>query len=206
MHTGDKVRGFFQRGGFFYGIVYLVWRSWEALPRLLFTLLYRHALKACGTGSVFAQGVYIANPRNVEIGKNCYVGADVQIGSETPDGALRCGDQVQISEGCRIDHSGGVMIGDRTLLSANARIYSHDHGYDPRSKPTPVKITIAEDVWIGAGAMILPSTGSIGKQAIVGAGAVVTKPVPEGAIVAGNPARIVKMRTPTHIPASQEAS
>lgn len=52
-------------------------------------------------------------------------------------------------------------------------------------------VTIKDDVWIGYGAIILPGV-TIGKEAVVGAGAVVTTDVPDGACVAGNPAKVIK--------------
>ncbi len=80
------------------------------------------------------------------------------------------------------------------LLSANAQIYSHDHGYNPRSNPTPLPLIIEHNVWIGLNSIILPQAKSIGEGAIVGAGSIVAKSIPAGAIVAGNPAKIIKYR------------
>lgn len=62
-------------------------------------------------------------------------------------------------------------------------------GNMPRSK-----LIIKDDVWIGARATILGNVGTIGTGSIIGAGSVVTKAVPDYAIVAGNPARIIKYR------------
>ena len=57
------------------------------------------------------------------------------------------------------------------------------------------KLEIKDNVWIGARAIILGNVRTIGTGAIIGAGSVVTKPVPDYAIVAGNPARIIRYRT-----------
>lgn len=57
------------------------------------------------------------------------------------------------------------------------------------------ELEIKDDVWIGTRAIILGNVRTIGTGAIIGAGSVVTKPVPDYAIVAGNPARIIRYRT-----------
>ena len=65
-------------------------------------------------------------------------------------------------------------------------------GHQGAEPKTP--LTIDDDVWIGARAMILPGCKHIGKGVIVGAGSVVTKDIPDYAIVGGNPARVIKYR------------
>jgi acetyltransferase-like isoleucine patch superfamily enzyme len=130
----------------------------------------------------------------VVVGSDCYIGARVVFVRENGLGTLVIGDSVQIGENCRIDYTGGVVVGDNALLSAHVHIYSHDHAYDPRSTPAARELVIERDAWIGAHVLVLPSTERIGRGAIVGAGSVVTRPVPDGAIVAGNPAQFLKMR------------
>lgn len=79
-------------------------------------------------------------------------------------------------------------------------IISHNHIFSDLTKPMtlqglekPRRVIIEDDVWIGARVIILPGR-KIGKSAIIGAGSVVTKDVPEYAIVGGNPSRILKYR------------
>jgi maltose O-acetyltransferase len=85
-----------------------------------------------------------------------------------------------------------VRIGDRTQIGPNVQILAADHPRDPVERSTgrelgrPVRI--GRNVWIGAGAIILPGM-SIGDDALVGAGSVVTRDVAAGATVVGNPAR-----------------
>ncbi len=182
---------FFYRGGIFYGLVYLIWRGPSRILSWLATMFYRRNLKACGIRTVFSNSVYLMYPKNVVMGSYCVIGPKVVITSEFPPGNLWIADHVQLSDGVRIDFSGSVKIGSRTLISSGASILSHDHGYDPRSDPYRCDLVIGENVWIGMNAIILPSAQYIGDNAIVGAGAVVTKPVQKDTIVVGNPAKII---------------
>ncbi len=99
---------------------------------------------------------------------------------------------VRINMGCIFLDSNRISIGDYVMIGPNVMIITPNHSRDPEgrrnvgtiSKP----VAIEDDVWIGAGAIILPGV-RIGRGAIVGAGAVVTKDVPAGATVVGNPAR-----------------
>jgi maltose O-acetyltransferase len=90
-----------------------------------------------------------------------------------------------------------VEIGNRVMIASHVAISSLTHDHSRQSmRHSPVvqkKIVIEDDVWIGAGAVILPGI-TLGHGAVVGAGAVVTKDVPPYSIVVGNPARILKMR------------
>lgn len=89
-----------------------------------------------------------------------------------------------------------VSIGDNVFIAPHVGIYTNTHpiedvamrnaGYE-QSLP----ITIENDVWIGAGAIILAGV-TIGKQSVIGAGSVVTHDVPAHSVVAGNPARIIR--------------
>lgn len=108
------------------------------------------------------------------------------------------GEAIDINHGVEIDYSGGVTIGHCVWVSQNVLIETHEHVISTGSKKEwSVKtypLEIGDDAWIGANAIILPKVGKIGKGAIIGAGSIVTKAVPDNAIVAGNPARIIKMR------------
>lgn len=105
---------------------------------------------------------------------------------------LCLGTGIDIGEFVLIRASGGVSIGSRVLIAAHAVITSRTH---PKELPrfgvnVDASIVIEDDVWIGAGAVILPGV-RIGRGAIIGAGAVVTKNVAAGEIVAGVPARFL---------------
>lgn len=85
-----------------------------------------------------------------------------------------------------------VIIGDGTAIGPSVQILASDHPRDPQLRRQKVRFgrpeTIGANVWIGGGAIILPGV-SIGDDAIVGAGSIVTHDIPAGVTVVGNPAR-----------------
>lgn len=112
--------------------------------------------------------------------------------------ALRIDDNSGIGEFSEI--YGDVRIGKNVMMGTNCIIYTRNHAFDRVDIPmqqqgfSEVKpVIIDDDVWIGGRVTILPGV-HIGKGAIIGAAAVVTKNVPEYAVVAGNPAKVLKFR------------
>jgi acetyltransferase-like isoleucine patch superfamily enzyme len=111
---------------------------------------------------------------------------------------LRVGRNVFINQGCRLDDIGGIELGDDVLLGPGVRLISSGHPLDPalrRRQVTAAPIVVGRNVWVGAGATILQGV-TIGDDAVVAAGAVVTADVPPGVLVAGVPARRVKAVVP----------
>jgi acetyltransferase-like isoleucine patch superfamily enzyme len=115
------------------------------------------------------------------------------------DGMIQLAANTYLGPYVTIYGHGGVEIGDHTLVSMHATILSSNHGIPPigkkiREQPDKLLPTkIGRDVWIGANAVILGGV-TIGDGAVVAAGAVVTKDVDPGAVVAGVPARFVRRR------------
>ena len=105
---------------------------------------------------------------------------------------IHLGARVFLNAGCTILDSAPVRIGDDTMLGPNVQIYCADHHRDPalriRGLERAMPVTIGARVWIGGAAILLPGV-TIGDEAIIGAGSVVTRDVPSGTTVAGNPAR-----------------
>lgn len=103
---------------------------------------------------------------------------------------LSLGDRIDIGEFTVIRASGGVTIGDRVLIAAGAIITSRGHPIPlPRFGVTAdAPVVIADDVWIGAGAIVLPGV-TIGEGAVIAAGGVVTANVPPHTVFGGVPAR-----------------
>ena len=160
----------------------------------LSTSFWRLSLKRCGPGTVIHWGAHIECPRQTSIGADCLIWSGVRMSSETAHGQLILGDGVQLNTGCFLDHSGGLLIGPDTLVSEDAVLYTHSHGHDPKGPPRMQPKAIGSGVWIGARSLVLDGATSIGNGAVVGAGAVVSRPVSSGTVVVGNPARPVKTR------------
>jgi acetyltransferase-like isoleucine patch superfamily enzyme len=113
---------------------------------------------------------------------------------------FRIGDDTFIGHACAFSISSSIRIGRHCLLAGGVLIFDMDgHPLDAESRragdPTPPEgmapVIVEDDVWIGAQAMVLKGV-TIGARSIVAAGAVVTKNVPPDAVVAGNPARVMK--------------
>ncbi|MDE7071099.1 MAG: sugar O-acetyltransferase [Clostridia bacterium] len=106
---------------------------------------------------------------------------------------IKIGKNVFINSGCCFQDQGGIEIGDNTLIGQQVVMATVNHDVIPRMRANmyTAPIKIGNCVWIGAHATILPGV-TIGDNSIIGAGAVVTKDVPNNAVVAGVPARIIK--------------
>jgi acetyltransferase-like isoleucine patch superfamily enzyme len=176
------------------GTARFVRRAFVFVGHRLSTWLWRNALAELGAGSLIQHGVQIERPRRVRVGRRCLVTAGAVLSTETEAGELSLGDGVQINAGARLDHSGGLTLGEGALVSESATLMTHSHGQNPHSAPIALPLTVGRDAWIGAHAIVLPGVKSIGTGAVVGAGAVVTREVAPGAVVAGNPARVVGTR------------
>lgn len=136
----------------------------------------RVAMLSSKLGSIGA-GSHIRPPFSCDFGCNIHVGSNVFINSVFLD-------------------VGRVEIGDGALIGPAVQIYTADHPRDPKHRTGWVKgltIAVGKRAWVGGGSILLPGV-VIGDDAVVGAGSVVTRSVPAGKTVAGNPARIVEKK------------
>lgn len=117
----------------------------------------------------FGTGRYIVIGENSSLGRDCWIGNDTKIGDD-------------------------VMMAPQVIILSNS--HNHDRVDIPmrnQGAAEPRSVVIGNDVWIGTRSIILPGI-CVGSHSIIGAGSVVTKDVPDWAVVAGNPARIIRYR------------
>ena len=121
-----------------------------------------------GEGTRLTAPINLVASQNIRIGKNVYIGGNL-LGM------------------CR----GGIDIEDDVMIAANVSLISNNHDLYDRAVLTCKPVRICMGAWIGAGAMIMPGV-RVGRYAVVGAGAIVTKDVDDYSVVVGNPARTIK--------------
>jgi acetyltransferase-like isoleucine patch superfamily enzyme len=139
-----------------------------------------------------------AYQNNFNIGKNPIIEHGVIL-SRTHGlrGSIKIGNNVLLARNAFIDYSGKVIIKDHVKITAGVIIESHHNDYDALREGLniniPTELIIEENAFIGVNAVILDSCNYIGKNARVGAGAVVVKDVPDDSTVVGIPARVIKI-------------
>ncbi|HEY0188411.1 MAG TPA: sugar O-acetyltransferase [Cellulomonas sp.] len=126
------------------------------------------------------------------------VGEDVDI---RPPFVVEYGQHVSIGAGTFINTDflvlggGRVEIGEHVLIGPSTRLYTPNHPIDPDDRRAGYErvapIVIGANAWLGGSVVVLPGV-TIGESSVVGAGSVVTKDVPPGVVVAGNPARVIR--------------
>jgi len=133
--------------------------------------------------------------------KSCGKRVEIRPGASFTNGhVIEVGDNSELGTDCNLMCVGGLKIGKDVLMGPDVMIVDINHRFDRTDVPikqqgrsAPRPITIKDDVWIGGRAIILPGV-TVGTGAVVGAGSVVAKDVPDYAIVAGNPAKVLKYR------------
>lgn len=136
----------------------------------------KRIFKSMGNGSRVQRDVVFGNGKDISLGDNSQIGFR------------------------NVLYVNKLTIGNDVIIGPNVTFIGSNHRYDDKNIPIRKQgvvdkgeIIINDDVWIGAGAIILPGI-KIGRGSIIAAGAIVTKDVPEYAIVGGNPAKIINYR------------
>lgn len=152
------------------------WPRWDIIKKVR-GWHHRALMQRAGKNLRLGENTRLANPVNIVVGDNCYLGDGVQLYAWKER----------------------ITIGNQVLIAAGARMITRKHGFADVDLPmaeqgyTHAPIVIEDDVWIGFNAIILPGV-TIGKGSIVGAGAVVTKSIEPYSIVGGVPARLIRKR------------
>jgi maltose O-acetyltransferase len=149
------------------GIPSMKFRSW----------LCKQLFASCGQKLVVENGAYFGNGNDFSVGNEAALGANFK----SINRIVTIGNNLMMSED--IMFIGGVHHFDRLDIPM---------GHQPAAPKSP--LIIENDVWIGARVMVLPGCKHIGSGAIIGAGSVVTKDVPDFAVVGGNPAKVIRYR------------
>jgi acetyltransferase-like isoleucine patch superfamily enzyme len=153
-----------------------------------------------GTGALLGK-ITCDWPNKLIIGNSCNIQDAVNFRIWHPyntDSFIKIGDRVFIGLACEFVCNSGITIGNDCLIASKTVFNDTGHEYLKHSNinKQPVstkKITIEDDVWIGTSSIILQGV-TIGKGAIIGAGSVVNKSIPEYEVWAGVPARFIKKR------------
>ena len=132
-------------------------------------------------GVRFGKGTFIDAPFRCDYGKHITVG-----------------DHFYANSGCTIIDVAPVTIGSHVMLGPNVQIITAGHPVHHAVRNAAYEygrpITIGDNVWIGAGAILLPGV-TIGSGAVIGAGSVVTKDIPGNVVAVGNPCRVLRQIT-----------
>lgn len=197
-----------------------------SLGYLLRKQFYPRLFKKVGKGVIFGKGIVIRHPQRMTLGdrvaiddyglldasgagnEGMILGDDVVISRncviQGKTGPVVIGNKTDIGCNAIIGSTAGIFIGNSVLIAANCYIGGGRYVSDRLEIPMMEQgvyskgpLVIGNDVWLGAGATVLDGV-QIGKGSIVGAGAVVTKNLPDYAVAVGVPAKVVKIREASH--------
>jgi acetyltransferase-like isoleucine patch superfamily enzyme len=168
----------------------------------------KNSLKKCGQNISVEKPVALYGLENISMGDNIEIRSGIKLrtfstfAGQTYSPAISIGNNVHIETNCHLSAMNMIHIGDNVLIASNVFICDHFHGkicadeisIPPMKRPLYSKgpINIHNNVWIGEGVFVLPGV-EIGVGAIIGAGSVVTKDVPAFSVVAGNPAKVLRL-------------
>ena len=179
--------------------------AYQLIARLItaaYRLIWQGAFATWGDGSKLGWGAKLVGPHLIQVGCRVTIGDHVWLNAKDDRGngapTLSIGDGTYIGRLSQINAWASVTIGRDVLIADRVFVGDADHSYmDPDA---PIRrqgdcfqgaVCLEDGCWIGIGAVILPGV-TIGKNAVVGANAVVTKSVPARALVGGVPARVIR--------------
>ncbi|MDX6590463.1 MAG: hypothetical protein QOI84_1737 [Solirubrobacterales bacterium] len=173
--------------------------------RLLWRYLWRRFLTTAGRRWRTGGPVFFGRRLEIQIGRSGEIrfGRFVWIGDGSKirchEGTVEIGEKTVIGQECTISAYQRVRIGDQCVIADRAMFIDFDHGVVEVERPIRLQgiykrdVEVGSNVWIGYGACVLRGV-RVGDNAIVGTYSVVTRDVPANAVVAGIPAKIIRMR------------
>jgi acetyltransferase-like isoleucine patch superfamily enzyme len=213
--SGERSFGRFLWQGAVLTLMYRLPTIWATVLR---GILYRAVLGGIGSSCLIEEDVRFQVPKRIFLGDRVFVGQYSYLDGGTS--FLRLSNDVHLARFCTLragergitvrdgaginmrsflDGNGGVEVGPDALLSPGVQVISGNHIFDDSEVPIKYqgtaygKVTIGEDCWLGTNVIVLPGV-TIGRGAVVGASAVVTKDIPEYSIALGIPAEVVGHR------------
>jgi acetyltransferase-like isoleucine patch superfamily enzyme len=141
--------------------------------------------------------IQIARQGTVRFGRFVWIGDGTKI--RCHEGLVEIGEKTVIGQECTISAYQRVRIGEQCVIADRAMFIDFDHGVVEVERPIRLQgiykrdVVVGSNVWIGYGACVLRGV-SVGDNSIVGTNSVVTRDVPANAVVAGIPARVIRMR------------
>jgi acetyltransferase-like isoleucine patch superfamily enzyme len=180
-------------------------RSWSRMTSSVMAFLLKAPGLQLGPGCRIIGGRHISFGRNIYVERNLWLEAVTSYRSQRFNPEITIGDHVCFSDGVHISSIASIAIGSHSLFGSRIYVSDHNHGIyrgEPQSSPEEAPanrllggggpVVIGENVWIGDNSVIIgPAT--IGRGAIVGANSVVRGVVPSNTIVAGAPAKPIKI-------------
>ena len=128
-----------------------------------------------------------------ECGDNCYI--ELPFRANWGGHHVHFGNGVYANSNLTLVDDGHIYVGDKVMFGPNVTIATANHPIEPTLRAKGLQynkdVHIEENVWIGAGVIIVPGV-HIGKNSVIGAGSVVTKDIPENVVAVGNPCRILR--------------
>ena len=195
--------------------------AWQLLRGLLFRPRLRSSGRRffLGRGTRVLFPSHLAVGTNVAIGDHvymtCFGGTGVTLGDNVrireftsvqvtshlshPGKGLEVGDGTYIGPHCVLGAGGGIVVGRDVTFGAYVQVLAENHEFADPDRPVNEQgvarqgIRIGDGCWLGNSVIVLDGV-EIGRNAVVGAGSVVTKSLPDGAIAVGNPARVLRTR------------
>ncbi len=150
--------------------------------------------------------VCLKGSERISLGQNVTLYGGVYLDASGEKGRIDIGSRTHIDRNSILYGQGGISVGPRCAIAAGVIIYSQSNQFKASSTAPVIDqplryapVAIGEDVWIGAGAIVLPGV-TIADHSVIGAGAVVNRDVDEWAIVGGVPARVLGTRRPAALP------